>query len=92
MYYGRTLNPGTNPLCPLEANELAREARRTQSIAVGGEAFVTRIGHAVNPEISKRKIVAMDDSFLVRWPTVAYTGHSDGRMEPLSSEKACYGN
>lgn len=68
----------------LEENKLMREAKWTQSIAVGSEAFVDLVASAINPELSKGKTAVIGDSFVVREASVAYNAHSDTKMGALS--------
>ena len=72
----------------LHENMLVREAKWSQSIAVGSEAFVSQVAAAINPEISKGKTAEMGESFVVREASVAYNAHSDSKMEPLSSKNS----
>ncbi len=67
----------------LDQNTLMREAKWSQSIAVGSETFVNQIAAAINPEISKGKTADIGESFLVREASVAYNAHSDSKMGPL---------
>ena len=69
----------------LHENALAREAKWSQSIAVGSESFVNRFADTVNPEISKGRTTTVDESFVVREPSTAYSAHSDSKMGLLSS-------
>ena len=57
-----------------------REAKWSQSIAVGSEAFVNQVADAVNPELSKRKTTIVGESFVVREPPTAYSAHTDTKM------------
>lgn len=70
----------------IEENKLMREAKWSQSIAVGSEAFVNQVAAAINPELSKRKTTEIGKSFVVREASVAYNAHSDSKMGPLSHE------
>ncbi|MFC1766497.1 hypothetical protein ACFL6U_31010 [Planctomycetota bacterium] len=67
----------------LAENMLMREAKWSQSIAVGSEVFVNQVADAIDPELSKRKTTVMGESFVVREAAVAYNAHSDGKMGPL---------
>jgi len=68
----------------LHENALAREAKWSQSIAVGSESFVNQFVDTVNPEISKGKTTMVGESFVVREPSAAYSAHSDSKMGLLS--------
>jgi len=70
----------------LHENAPAREAKWSQSIAVGSQSFVNRFVETVNPEISKGKTAIVDESFVVREPLPAYSAHSDSKMGLVSFE------
>ncbi len=72
----------------LHENALAREAKWSQNIAVGGESFVNQFVDTVNPEISKGKTTVVSDSFVVRAPSISYNAHSDSKMGPPSYPNA----
>lgn len=67
----------------LEQNTLMREAMWSQSIAVGSEVFVNQVADSIDPELSKRKLAIVGQSFVVREAPVAYNAHSDGKMGSL---------
>jgi putative transposase len=69
----------------LRENDLEREAKWSQSLAVGSEAFVNEFADAVNPEIRKRRTNVVGESFVVREPSVAYSAHFDSKMDRLST-------
>ena len=70
----------------LYENTLAREAKWSQSIAVGSEAFVSQFVDTVNPVISKGKTTMVGESFVVREPLIAYSAHSGSKMGLLSHQ------
>jgi len=72
----------------LRENDLEREAKWSQSLAVGSEAFVNEFADSVNPEIRKRKTNVVGESFVVREPSVAYSAHFDSKMGLLSPGNA----
>jgi len=67
----------------LRDNALARQAKWSQSIAVGNEAFVLEITKSLYPKAGRREIVEIDGSHTVRESTPAYTADLGGEMVPL---------
>ena len=72
----------------LADNALEREAKWSQSIAVGSEAFVNQVSDSLCPKIGKRQTTAIGDSLVVREPSISYNAHFDGKMGPLSRKNA----
>ena len=70
----------------LADNALEREAKWSRSIAVGSEAFVNQVSDSLCPKIGKRQASADGDSFVVREPSVSYSGHFDSKMGLLRPE------
>ena len=57
----------------LAESALEREAKWSQSIAVGSEAFVNHIVDTLSPKVGERETVSVGDSFVVREPAVSYS-------------------
>ena len=67
-------------------NALAREAKWSQSIAVGDESFVHKITDSLFPKAGRRKIAEIGGSHVVRETSPAYSVGFGGKMALLSSE------
>ena len=71
----------------LSEDVLAREAKWSQSIAVGSEAFVNQVVDSLSPRVGQRETAAVGNSFVVREASVPYSPHFDSKMEPLKTPK-----
>jgi putative transposase len=67
-------------------NKLEREAKWSQSIAVGDEGIVGQITEALYPKAGRREIVEIKGSHIVREPLPAYSTHFDGKIAALSNK------
>jgi len=64
----------------LENDQLKRDAKWSQSIAVGSEAFVTQLTESLIPKAGRRVIVETKDAHLVREVSPAYKADFDSKM------------
>jgi putative transposase len=74
----------------IEDDTLVREAKWSQSIAVGDEAFVQEITESLFPKAGKRTIVEIKGSHVVRETSPAYHVDFGGKMAPLSPKNIHY--
>ena len=73
-------------------NALEREAKWSQSIAVGDEPFIEQITEALYPKAGRREIVEIKGSHTVREPLPAYNAHFDTKMVSLRSKNTRFWN
>ncbi len=72
----------------LAENKSMRQAHWSESIAVGSEQFAQDVKTRLRLAATHREVVQADDSYALREPLSAYTGHIDHEMVPLRIENA----
>ena len=57
----------------------------SQGITVGSEAFVSQFVETLSPQVGEREMATVDESFVVREPSVSYSAHFGSKMGSLSA-------
>ena len=71
-----------------QRNAVDFDTKWSQSIAVGGEAFVNQVVETLGPKVGERETAAVGDSLVVREPSVSYSAHFDSKMGLLRPQNA----